>query len=361
MSLKDHANSFIAAAIEWIFRRKSRGLATLRVGVALLITVIAGLRLSIAVPTPIGSFTIGWGDSGVDPLLSWVLVGVALAIVVVGVALLLKEVASEERKRVFVVELQGLRDWNGPPLVDHTPSYLVGRRDHIPVDMRQRVLDGVIIDPTVALSKITSLRNDLATREAGIDRRDFNYVVGGLAPVPLTFLTGILLDDETPITFMDWDRHTLAWNSLNNPDDGKRFSVEGIKTLGAPIGEVILAISASYAVDIANAKVLFPDLPLVQMRMDGATATSHFSIPKQIALGKQFFDTCLELHGKGATKIHLFLAAPSSLTLRFGTLYDKRNLPPLAVYQYEQGKPQPFSWAVEMPVAGVSQARILSF
>ncbi|MBA3068114.1 MAG: SAVED domain-containing protein [Hyphomonas sp.] len=361
MSLKELVLKFFATAIEWVFRRKSRGLATLKVGVTLLITVIAGLTLSISVPTPSGQFTLGWGNSGVDPALSLALVGVALAIVCVGIVLLLKEVAGEERKRVFVVELQGLRDWNGPPLVDHIPSSLVGRRDQIPVDMRQRVQDGVIVDPTVALSKITSLRNDLATREAGMDRRDFSYVVGGLAPVPLTFLTGILLDDETPITFMDWDRHARAWDSLNNPDDGTRFSVEGLSALNAPLEEVVLAVSASYAVDIANAQALFPNLPLVQLRMEGATATSHFSVPKQIALGKQFFDTCLKLHSQGATKLHLFLAAPSSLTLRFGTLYDKRNLPPVVVYQYEQGKSQPFRWAVEMPVAGVPHARILSF
>jgi hypothetical protein len=328
--------------------------------VTLLVAVIAGLTLSITVPTPSGSVTVGWGNTGVDPLLSWALVGVAVAIVFVGVGLLLKEVAGEDRKRVFVVELQGLRDWNGPPLVDHVPLSLVGRRDHIPVDLRQRVLDGVIIDPTVALSKITSLRNDLATREAGMDRRDFSYVAGGLAPVPLTFLTGILLDDETPIRFMDWDRHARAWHSLDNPDDGKRFSVDGMSTLGGSIGEVVLAISASYAVDIANAQALFPNLPLVQMRIEGATATSHLSASKQIALGRQFFDTCLELHAKGATKVHLFLAAPSSLALRFGTLYDKRNLPPVAVYQYEPGRPQPFVWAVEMPVAGVQQPRITS-
>lgn len=361
MKFKNHLDSFISAFIEWVFRKKSRGLTTLRVGVTLLIALLAGLNLSITVPTPNGSFTLGWGNSGVDPLLAVILVGLAVAIVGVGIWLLINEVGTEDRKRVFVVELQGLRDWNGPPLADHVPSSLIGRRDHIPVDMRQKVLDGVIIDPAVALSKISSLRNDLALRDSGIDRRDFSYVVGGLAPVPLTFLAGVMLDDETPVSFMDWDRHAGLWSSLNNPDDGVRFIVDEVPSSAAPLGEVILAVSASYSVDLINAQALLPGLPLVKMRIEGATATSHFSAPKQVALGKQFFETCLTLHSKGTTKIHLFLAAPSSLTLRFGTLYDKRNLPPVAVYQYEQGKPQPFVWAIEMPVAGRREPKLLSW
>jgi len=171
---------------------------------------------------------------------------------------------------------------------------------------------------------------------------------------------GVVLDDETPITFMDWDRHARKWHRLGEPDDLKRFVIDGLDALPAQADEVILAVSASYQVDLANARAKLPGCAVVHLLLDGASTSSHLSSEKQIALGRQFLDTCLKLQARGVKRIHLFLAAPSSLTLRFGTLYDKRNLPLVAVYQYEQGKPQPFAWAISMPVAGTSEPSLLS-
>jgi len=359
MSNKKHWDNFVSAAIEWVFRKKSRGVIVLKSGVALLVALIAGLTLSFTIPTPNGSFTIGWGNSGVDPIISFVLIGLAVFVAGAGVWLVFKEAAAEKRKRVFVIELRGLRDWDGPPLSEHVPSALVGTREQITIDLRQRVTDGVIVNPAAALARINNLRLDLEAREATLDSRDFVYVVGGLAAVPLTFLTGVVLDDETPITFMDWDRHNRTWHALGDADDGKRFEVEGLASVTS-VGEVILAVSASYSVDIANAQLRVPGAPLVQMKLDGANTTSHLSGKKQIALGEQFLDVCLSLQSKGVTKVHLFLAAPSSLTFRLGTLYDKRNLPPVSIYQYERGEQQPFAWAVDMPVAGLREPRLVT-
>lgn len=360
MNLAAHRDNFLSALIEWIFRRRSRGLAVLGAGSALLALVIAGMNFSLSIPIGGASFTIGWANSGIDSFISYGLIVLAVVLMVIGVYLVIGEWRIEERKRVFVIELRGLRDWDGPPLADHVPAALIGRRDQVPLDMRQRVQDGVIVDPAAALKRISSLRTDLAIRENGIDHRDFSYVVGGLAPVPLTFLVGVMLDDETPITFMDWDRHARKWHRLDEPDDTKRFIIDGMDALPAQADEVVLAVSASYQVDLANARTKLPSRPVVHLRLDGASTSSHFSSEKQVALGRQFLDTCLQLHSRGVKRIHLFLAAPSSLTLRFGTLYDKKNLPPVAVYQYERGKPQPFVWAVDMPVAGMPDPQLLS-
>jgi len=360
MNLRAHVDNLLSALIEWVFRRKSRGLLVMRAGSALLVLLIAGMNLSLTIPTGSGSFTIGWADGGISPLLSYGLIALAVVLILVGLFLVIGEARIEGRKRVFVIELRGLRDWDGPPLTDDVPASLPGRREPILLDMRQRIQDGVIVDPGAALKRISSLRSDLELREKGIDRRDFSYVAGGLAPVPLTFLVGVVLDDETPITFMDWDRHARKWHRLSEPDDLKRFVIDGLDPLPAQVDEVILAVSASYQVDLASARAKLPGCAVVHLLLDGASTSSHLSSEKQIALGRQFLDTCLKLQARGVKRIHLFLAAPSSLTLRFGTLYDKRNLPLVAVYQYEQGKRQPFAWAISMPVAGTSEPSLLS-
>ena len=57
-------------------------------------------------------------------------------------------------------------------------------------------------------------------------------------------------------------------------------------------------------------------------------------------------------------EVHLIFAGPSSLVARFGSHYDKRNLPSVIVYQYEQQAEPPFPWGIRMPVAGLKQAEI---
>jgi hypothetical protein len=360
MNFKAHIDNFMSALIEWLFRRNSRGLAVMKGGIALLLALLAGIKFSLTIPTPFGSFTLGWGDSSIGTLLTWVLIALAAGITCIGLCLAMREANIEGRKRVFVIELRGLRDWDGPPLADHVPASLIGKREQILLDMRQRIQDGVIVDPDAALKRISSLRSSLALRENGLDHRDFAYVVGGLAPVPLTFLVGIILDDEIPVAFMDWDRHARKWHSLDEPDDSKRFTIDGLDAVPTGADEIVLAVSASYKVDLTSARARFPSCTVVHLLLDGASTTSHLSSAKQIALGRQFLDTCLQLHSRGVKRIHFFLAAPSTLALRFGTLYDKRNLPSISVYQYEQGKPQPFAWAVDMPVAGAPEPRVLS-
>ena len=68
----------------------------------------------------------------------------------------------------------------------------------------------------------------------------------------------------------------------------------------------------------------------------------------------------MKLEALGVERIHLFLAAPSSVALRFGRLYDKRNLPPLNVYQYkrQEADQNPYIWSISMPVAGLAEAAI---
>ena len=82
------------------------------------------------------------------------------------------------------------------------------------VDLRQRVKDGEIVAPEAALEDLVSLPADLKRRENGYDRRDLTLVYGGLTPVPFTFLTGVLIDDEgTPLSWTGIDTRSLGENS----------------------------------------------------------------------------------------------------------------------------------------------------
>lgn len=105
-------------------------------------------------------------------------------------------------------------------------------------------------------------------------------------------------------------------------------------------GRVCLCVSASYDVLVANVRLVEPRTPIVRMDLPNHSTASHFSEEKQQRLAQQFIDTVLALTAKGVGEIALFLAGLARLALRFGTVYDRRNLPHLPVNQFENSDPK---------------------
>ncbi len=339
---------------DWTFRQRKPGIILVNCAVALLALLLAGVVFKADTKWGRVSFS----TAAETP--NWLLIAafaVVVILLLVGLYLTLQDVRTMNRKRVFVVELRGLRDMSGCPLAKEVSSRIVGRREQVLVNLRQGQ-DGAITNPQAALRKVMALPTDLASREAGHDRDDFTYVFGGLASVPLTLLAGVLTDDECAVTLMDWNRHRNCWSELNESDDGKRFVETGLNAVSAGAAEVVMAVTVSYQVDLNRVAQKVPGMPLVELRLDGAGTDAHWSEVKQIALGKQFLDTLIDLQNRGVATVHLFLAAPSSMVLRLGRLYDIRNLPALIVYQFEPNGP-PFPWGVKMPVQGNPDAQIV--
>lgn len=48
----------------------------------------------------------------------------------------------------------------------------------------------------------------------------------------------------------------------------------------------------------------------------------------------------------------------ASVSLRLGTVFDKRNLPSLTVNQFEQADLEKCPWAIRMAVVGLAQAEL---
>jgi hypothetical protein len=329
-------------------------------GVGLLTVIATGFKFGFEIETGKGplSFTFDT-DSGIPAIVTYTITAAAVGLIVFAVIGITREWKVLDRKRVFVIELRGLRDWNGPPLSASVPKRLTGRREDVTVDVRQGIFEGRIANPEAAINKIIALRTIIETRESGLDRNDICYIFGGLAPVPLTFLAGIVLDDESPLTIMDWDRNQKTWRELDEADDGRRFKLEGLERVDNTTPTLVLAISASYRANIDGIKRKFGGLPLVHLELEDVSTSAHWSQVKQEALSQQFLHTIMNLESRGVKEVHLVFAGPSSLVTRFGSHYDKRNLPSLIVYQYEQHADPPFPWGIRMPVAGREQAQIV--
>lgn len=353
-------NHFVRSLIDWIFRRRSVGLTLIRIGLALLGLVLVGLTVGVTFPTAYGPLVFSWDSAGSgSALLSWSVFAVASLIVLLGAALVIRDVLREGRQKVIVIEARGLRDWKGEELAKAVPSLIKGAREQVVVDLRQGLIDGQIVSPDVAIRRLSSLPDEISRRCDGLDRTDISFVLGGLAPVPLLFLLGVIVDDESHTHIMDWDRARRMWRPLDEEDDGERFTVDGLDAVPSDTARVALCVSASYDVFEADVRLVEPSARIVRMELEGRSTASHWSEQKQQQLAQQFLDVVMALARQGVTDIALFLAAPASISLRFGAIYDKRNLPQVELNQFEQADPKKYPWAVRMPVAGLPQAQLV--
>lgn len=349
--MQRHLNNFITGAIDWLWRKRSKGLTLIRISIPILLVLLGmSWSMNIIVPTSSGTFQVSFDmNQGTPAYLIIVGLVVAVILIVMGIILLINEERRLGKKRAVAIELRGLRDTTGDPLKNKISRRIEGRREQILVNIRRS--DGSILDPENALQQVVHLPISIAHFEAGADRSDIAYVAGGLAPVPFSFLLGVLLDDEGKATLMDWDRNGDYWRSLDSQDDQDRFSVAGIEQIGQA-EEIVVSVSVSYQTNMPAIIQKFVGQPIVSLVLPRLLTDGHWSEDKQSALAQKFFDTMRALCSTNVTRVNLILAAPNSIVIRFGRIYDKRNLPALTVWQYENGETPTYPWGVSMPVAG---------
>ena len=163
----------------------------------------------------------------------------------------------------------------------------------------------------------------------------------------------MLFDDESNVIVYDWDRNQRVWRLTDDVDDGKRMLPVSPPSLPTGCKEVLVAISASYAVDEqAMLRTFGPGMPTVHLRSDELLADRLWSLEKQQAFVVSFRDAVQGLMSQGIEHIHLILAAPASLCIRMGMAYDRRLMPGLVVHQYERTSEVPYPWGVQMPTHG---------
>jgi hypothetical protein len=183
--------------------------------------------------------------------------------------------------------------------------------------------------------------------------------VGGLAAVPALFLAGVLLDDESNVQIFDWHRNQKVWRVPEGPDDGKRLQALDTSSLTSPSTDVVLVVSCSYQVEPQDVADAFPHYPVVRLDAEEKLADRFWSLEKQVAFVSEFRDSIQRLSNIGVKRVHVVLAAPSSLSIRMGMSYDRRLHPELVVYQYERSLHPVYPWGLLMPSHGQQQSVII--
>jgi len=360
--LKRHFDNFVTKLIDWWFRVPTVERFLVGAGVALLIAIYGGVPLIIELlrltlgAVPNSAVRAKEAIETIDVTI----IGVSVLLIVAGLAFatarFVGEARTRSKKRSVVIEARGLRDDDGNALADTIAKHHNGSVTPILLDLRNR-LDGKVIEPERALDEISTMHRSLQQNRRDGDRADVMTFYGGLTSVPYTFLTGVLIDDESTVVTYDWDRAQEAWRQLDADDDNTHFEVSGLDGISM-VAEVVVALSFSYPVQEADLSTTFA-MPTIRLTLSGMSSDSHWSQRKQNRLAQEFFEVAKQLSAKGVQRIHLVLAAPNSVVFTFGRRYDKRNLPEVVVYQYQRGENPAYPWGVLMPIAGEARARVL--
>jgi len=354
---------FVDRGIEWVFRPRSLGLQLLKYGAAILVTALgADIVFGAEYKSDDSSFNVHVGTSGGLPALAVngaYLLGAGL--IFLGVALLVRQVAldikKERRQLLLVVELKGLHGGPDTPARDVVMRDFLGQRHSIILDFRPK-RSGDLVDRQLVLEKLATLMTMIESHSAGRDSSDVFVAVGGLAAVPALFLAGVLLDDESNVTIFDWQRDFKAWQVPRGLDDGKRFRPM-VSNVNIPSSEVVLVVSCSYNIDEQDVADAFPSFPVVRLDAEEKLTDRFWSEEKQVAFVVEFRDAVQHLLNTGVKRIHLLLAAPSSLAIRMGMSYDRRLHPDLIVYQYERSLRPVYPWGLHVPSHGKPQASVV--
>jgi len=360
--LKHLFHNFVLKGTDWLFRARSIELQIIKSAFAVLIAVFGGPPLVAIILRLIwGTVPDGYliAQKAIDNVDGWILLICSVAILAALGMFILRvrgETKNRSKKRVVVIEGRGLRDDDGAPLDQFVSGKVEGQIIPVLLDLRNR-LDGKIIEPERALEDILAAHRSVLQHKKNVERSDLTTVYGGLTSVPYTFLTGLLLDDESGISTYDWDRAQESWRSLDMQDDGMVFKVSGIENLISAT-EVVIALAFSYPINDEDLKSTF-SYPVVRLTLDGLSSDAHWSQKKQNRLAQQFFEVVKQLNAAGAKRIHLVMAAPNSAVFTFGRRYDKRNLPELVVYQYERGNDPAYPWGILMPVAETERPQVI--
>lgn len=254
-----------------------------------------------------------------------------------------QNIKKQSRKRAFIFQLMGLNDSNVAAISEFTN--VNSQISPQIIDVREDLRGGFRIDD--AIKKIDNVSKILQANIGQLDPADYSIYAGGLAPVPLLFQFGNILEDEGVVHWMDWDRGQRKWINIKN---GTHLSKWKTPMLGDINGsnEIVLIIDVSYQVEESIVNKAFPDVPIIrwgpQNKLLGVIADEQSGDE----ICNEFRKLLVDLSDAGVNDVRLIIAASSSLVMKLGSTYDPRNMVPVTVYQYEKELENPYPWGVRV-------------
>lgn len=253
-----------------------------------------------------------------------------------------RDAEENDRKIVLVVQVDAYNEVIPPSLSSAVPEDIKGRRIPVLIQKREALVAGNSLQESV--DEVMHTKRQLLQNAGGRDLNDINVCAGGLAPVPLLFLLGNVLEDDRPIHWADWERNEKRW----------AWSHEGapVQPWGLPkpsfmsSSEVVLKSGITYPIADKDITQAFSNLPVVKWEPTDRLFQKIIDEQSCRAICDEFKALMHLLLAHGVKRIHFLLACSSALTMRLGSVLDPRNMPEVIVYQYERNSELVYTWGI---------------
>ena len=334
---------------------RSPGSSAITAGLAIILVLSsANIVGELSINTPWLMFVGSIASTKIPDNCEYVLWAVALGLIVFGaywnfrMAHLQRkrEVEENDHKVVLVVQVDAYNEVIPPPLSSAVPAEIKGRRIPILIRKRDALVGGNSLQETV--DEVMHTKRQLLQHAGGRDLDDISVCVGGLAPVPLLFVLGNVLEDDRPIHWADLQRREQRWVWSHEGVPAQIWELPKPDTISS--GEVVLKSGITYQIADEDVARAFPNLSVVKWEPVDKLFQAVIDEPSCRAICDEFKALMHLLLAHGVKRVHFLLACSSALTMRLGSVLDPRNMPEVIVYQYERNSELVYTWGLGIHV-----------
>lgn len=280
----------------------------------------------------------------------WVLLGLAVVLILGGATWLFRtealqrksEAEENDRKVVLIVQVDAYNEVIPPPLSTAVPADIKGRRIPVLIQKRDALVAGNSLQESA--DEVMLIKRQLLQNAGGRDLNDISVCAGGLAPVPLLFLLGNVLEDDRPIYWADWERNEKRWAWSREGVSVKPWGLPKLSSMFS--SEVVLKSGVTYPIADEDVARVFPNLHVVKWEPADRLFQTIIDEHSCRAICDEFKALMHLLLAHGVKRVHFLLACSSALTMRLGSVLDPRNMPEVIVYQYERNSALVYTWGI---------------
>jgi len=196
---------------------------------------------------------------------------------------------------------------------------------------------------------IKVIPRDIRQRIDQIDHNSVSVLYCGLAPIPLLFFAGYMLQKREKIEIMDYHRSSQKWLFLDDLDDKESLVITSTSKSSPKAIAVALGFSFDVNLGLIRRK-LGDEIKIVSVSLeDGARMDSMQSNEKQNRILKELTEAIAKLRSEcpDISVIHVFMAVQASFAVNFGSYWTTSVLPPVRIYNYDAGS-NSYAWDIEV-------------
>lgn len=162
----------------------------------------------------------------------------------------------------------------------------------------------------------------------------------GFAPIPLLAALGRAIGDKRRMMVFERHRHTDGWRwDTHPPAQSALTTLEEVRD--APAREIALLVSISDTVKRFAVRAAVGDADIFEICAE-TPRTNLIRTPDQLRdfseRWRQMLDRAHARRGASGARLHLFAAAPLSVSVELGRRLLPKADPPIVVYDYRQGR-----------------------